>query len=48
MLAPVSLGTRLGGVGWVFLAPAIVLMAVVYIAPLFDSFAISFHPNTPQ
>jgi len=47
-LAPVSLGTRLGGVGWVFLAPAILLMTVVYIAPLFDSVAISFHPNTPQ
>lgn len=47
-LPPVRLATRLGGAGWAFLAPAIALMTVVYLAPLFDSIVISFHPNTPQ
>ncbi|MCC7047948.1 MAG: ABC transporter permease [Alphaproteobacteria bacterium] len=43
-----SLATRLGGAGWLFLAPAVVLMIAAYLAPLFDSIVISFHPNTPQ
>jgi putative spermidine/putrescine transport system permease protein len=47
-LARVPLATRLGGAGWLFLAPAVVLMAVAYLAPLLDSIVISFHPNTPQ
>ena len=32
-LAPVSLGTRLGGVGWVFLAPAMVGFVLFYVIP---------------
>jgi putative spermidine/putrescine transport system permease protein len=42
-----SFATRLGGAGWLFLAPAILLLAVAYLAPLFDTAIISFHPNTP-
>ncbi|MCC7274448.1 MAG: ABC transporter permease [Alphaproteobacteria bacterium] len=43
-----ALGARLGGGVWLFLGPAIVLMAAAYLAPLFDTAVISFHPNTPS
>lgn len=41
-----SLWVRLGANGWWFLTPAIALMLIAYLAPLFDTAVISFHPNT--
>lgn len=45
--SPAALGARLGGSAWIFLGPALLLMAAAYLAPLFDTAVISFHPNTP-
>jgi len=42
-----ALGVRLGGGVWIFLGPALLLMLVVYLAPLIDTAVISLHPNTP-
>lgn len=41
-----ALGVRLGGSVWIFLGPAMLMMALAYLAPLFDTAVISFHPNT--
>ncbi|MGE0716582.1 MAG: ABC transporter permease, partial [Alphaproteobacteria bacterium] len=42
-----ALSARLGGGVWFFLGPAVLLMAAAYLAPLFDTAVISFHPNLP-